>query len=301
MTKDNNLSPIDANRVRIVLVPENTTRFKTTKFADPATAKETEYLVAEGQLYELNKTDFKDAYNDKEVLTNGHRPLKSLILTKSEGDCLVLGRTPELFVVTPYNIVYFVLAFFEQALKQETVRLVPYDDIIEQMEFRELVSEDTLKAVCNSVVENDETFYQASKEKAIEYLKGKVQAIADHFPESIDSKLTRKLTRNLDGAVGDEIKHLAREEVAIDLLSSYISPFYVELLQKQYDFSPLQRHLADLAALDEKARIAEDNLLALNENLHKKRKLPAKKVAQKKTAPKVAVGRGALDMFFKHK
>ncbi|VEU21848.1 DEKNAAC102875 [Brettanomyces naardenensis] len=318
MTAEEVLTEVDRNSFKLVLLPNSRSTYTSLKLKNPVGQEIGEYLISqpEGKLYSLNKTDFKDSYNEKQRLTKNSQPLTSLLLTRSvqsaSPGCLLIGKAPEIYIATAFNQIYFLLSFFVAFLKQDHLRLLSYDDLMEKFEESEtlesLISQGisfkgSLERICDTVEEGGETFHKVSKSKVIEYLKQRVTKIVGNFPASVGSQVTRKLTGNVSSGsldLTDDIIRLSRTRSAINLLSSYVDDYYLRLLLKEYDFRTLDSYMEQLARIEEMNKVAEDNLQVLNERMNesggKKRKPVGKK---QKVVKRVAVGKGALDMFFK--
>lgn len=319
MTKEDTLTQLDRNSVQLIILPSQ--NLQTASFSK-VSLEGKDYLISkpEQTLLALNKTDFKDSYDTKQKLTKALEPLKSVLIssmpnkTKDE-PCLIVGQKPEIYVATPFNVIYFVLSYCVNILKREQQRMLPYDDLLERLEdsnsIKELIRlkipfENSLKLICDTVQENDETFYKVSIKKITAFLKGRVDRIVNNFPDTLNSRIQRNIGGNIQQDqlhFTDEIMELSRVKCAISLLSSYVDKFYLDDLVKSYDFTALDKYLEEYQKVEEENRIAEENLRALNQKVahgakSRKRKHSAKKV---KPVKKVEIGRGALDMFFKRK
>lgn len=327
MTKEQNISPIDQKSVRIVLVPQKngSSSYTSLKLRGPVGDEEREYLIEHpsNELYSINKTNFKDSYNPKQKLTPHSEPIKSILVTKSEchdleEPCLIVGQQPEMYVVTQFNPIYFLLSFFIPYLQRDSIRMLTMEDLGEKFEESDSLGElirnkvplqSQLTKICDTVDENGDTFYRISKNKVVEYLKSKIENIVKDFPSSIASKLINMLTSGIQEdqlKPTDEILRENQIKTSIQLLSSYVDDYYLDLVRKAYSFDELNDYTKKLAKFREMNMIAEENLRSLNENQSKERgrkrskKEPARK-SKKKAVKKVAIGKGALDMFFRHK
>jgi len=319
MTKEDILTKLDRNSVQVIILPIQDSH--TSSFSK-VTIEGKEYLVSspEQTLLALNKTNFKDSYDAKQKLTKASEPLNSILISSGIGvtqnePCLIVGEKPEIYVGTPFNVIYFLLSCCVDILKREKQRMLPYDDLLEKLEdsesIRELIKlkipfEDSLKLICETVKENDETFYKVSIEKITKFLTDRVERIVGNFPETLNLHIQRHLGASMQQdqlLLTKEVARLSKVKTAINLLSSYVDSFYLDVLRKSYNFNDLDEYLKQYRKVEESNRIAEENLRALNQKItsaskSKKRKHPAKKL---KPVKKVEIGRGALDMFFKRK
>ncbi|ODV86064.1 hypothetical protein CANARDRAFT_7425 [[Candida] arabinofermentans NRRL YB-2248] len=318
MTEDSVLSEIESSCIRLVVLPSNapTENFTSLILNHPSTHKATEFLINGSKLYELNKIAFKDYHNKKQRLTKQNKPLKSILLTNTtptNTDGIIIGKDCEILVATEFSLIYLLLDFFIDYLKKEKVRILNYDDLVELFEESESLGElirqvdnvdfkKHLDKICELIDEADDIFYKVSMELIMETLKITVSRIIGTFPESLNVTIVRKL--NLPSLKpSPEVIELSQIKSSIDLLSSYVSRFYLDKLIQEYNFDKLDEYMKEYKRVEEENKIAEDNLNNLNASLTnmpskgnpKKRKAEAKKNEVKK----VAAGKGALDMFFK--
>ncbi|QPG74041.1 hypothetical protein FOA43_001360 [Brettanomyces nanus] len=315
MTADN-ASQIDQNTIRLVLLPKynsSISSYTTISLKDPTNDGESrQFLVSqpENKLYSLNKTDFKDQYKEKQKVTKNGQPIKSLMLTTTtKSNCLIIGKTPEIYVGTIFNQIYFLLSFFVQFLRQDHLRLLSYDDLCEMFEDSESLGslikmkisfKESLETICETVRENGETFYKVSEARILDYINQRVDRIFEHFPCSLKSQLLRKLQRVNNLVPSTEVIKLSHINASIDLLSSFVDKYYLNKVRARYDFGPLIEYHEKLAQMEEMNKVAEDNLERLNEKLQNNgsSKRKRKQIGTKKVVKRIAVGKGALDMFF---
>ncbi|GMG22746.1 unnamed protein product [Ambrosiozyma monospora] len=339
MTADTEiLKNIDKDSLRVAFFPNtksSSSSFKTIKLTHPITKKSTDFLIPENTdnskqkiLYEINNINFRDSFNEKQRFTKDNKPLKSLLFTPADKNPdqpgLIIGQTTEIYVATEYNIIYSLLQFFRDNLRKERQRIVTYDDLVEQFEESELLTsliplgfdcKKQLTHICELIEENNEVFYKPSLLKILSYLRSRVDKIVNHFPQSLDVKISKKLIVPLVASSAssieelkatDEIIKLNKIRAAVNLLSSYVDNWYLEKLLDGYDFAPIDEFLKQIHELEEKRKAAEESINNLNEAMHsgggdknsKKRKAPPPS-RSKKQAVKVEKGKGALDMFFK--
>ncbi|KAG7695254.1 hypothetical protein KL951_003696 [Ogataea haglerorum] len=303
MTVSNN-----EDNIRLIVVPSNLqTPFKTIK-----PYKGSQLVVNSGRVYELNKANFKDPHNTAQKLTKKQQPLKTIFLAALDvsKDSLMVGKNCELWIATKYNPVYLLLDFFTNALSRENVRMVSFQDLLEQFERSETLQDlvdngidlqQPLLQICESVDENGETFYKPSMHKIVGYLSSKVDRLAQNLPSALVAATKKKLV--LPGfEPTDEVLQVRRKLLAIELIGSYVDAKYLEELKKLYPTEVLDSYMVEYKKKEQMTALAEENINTLNgmNAANPKKRKVEKKVARKEVK-KVAVGKGALDGFFKRK
>ncbi|KAG7856045.1 hypothetical protein KL919_004438 [Ogataea angusta] len=296
------------DNIRLIVVPCNlTTPFKAIK-----PYKRSQLVVNNGLVYELNKTNFKDPHNTTQKLTKKQQPLKTIFLAAMDAsvDSLMVGNNCELWIATKYNPVYLLLDFFTDALSRERVRMVSFQDLLEQFEGCETLQEllengvdlrKPLLQICESVDENDETFYKPSMQKIVSYLSSKVDRLAQNLPSALVASTKKKLA--LPGfEPTDEVLQVSRKQLAIELISSYVDAKYVAELKNLYPTEILDSYMMEYRKKEQMTALAEENINTLNGmNAANPKKRKVEKKVVRKEVKKVAVGKGALDGFFKKK
>ncbi|ESW98244.1 hypothetical protein KL918_004010 [Ogataea parapolymorpha] len=296
------------DNIRLIVVPGNIqTPFKTIK-----PYKGFQLVVNDGLVYELNKTNFRDPHNATQKLTKKQQPLKTIFLAALDAsmDSLMVGNNCELWIATKYNPVYLLLDFFTDALSREHVRMVSFQDLLEQFEGCETLQEllengvdlqKPLLQICESVDENDETFYKPSMQKIIGYLSSKVNHLAQNLPSALVASAKKKLA--LPGfEPTDEVLQVSKKQLAIELISSYVDAKYLNDLKKLYSTEILDSYMVEYKRKEQSTALAEENINTLNGmNAANPKKRKVEKKVVRKEVKKVAVGKGALDGFFKKK
>lgn len=294
----------------------------------PKTLKSVQYLYDEKEkkLFELKKMTFDNPHQPSQVRKTARgEVLRSLMFCPADTRKTLFVESSDILVATPFNPVYFLLSFFAPQLEKceyesSNPRLKTFDDLIEDwmddssslqklpVLEDESSSRKLLAAISESVEEGGETYHKISVEKIMLFLNEKLQAICCAFPDSILQQLvTPDLTSPLSSVSGERIPEelvaAFKHRHAIHLLGSYLHSYYIE---KLYETAPnsvvLNSHLKLVQQQVLEQKLAEENLQKLNESLsnEKKRKGNQKGNAKtKKPAQKVAMGKGALDSFFK--
>ncbi|KAG7887538.1 hypothetical protein KL936_004235 [Ogataea polymorpha] len=296
------------DNIRLIVVPTNIqTPLKTIK-----PYKGLQLVVNNGTVYELNKTNFRDPHNATQKLTKKQQPLKTIFLAALDAsvDCLMVGNNCELWIATKYNPLYLLLDFFTDALNREHVRMVSFQDLLEQFERCETLQEllengvdlqKPLLQICESVDENDETFYKPSMQKIIGYLSSKVDHLAQNLPSALVASAKKKLS--LPGfEPTEEVLQVSKKQLAIELISSYVDAKYLDDLKKLYSTEILDSYMVEYRRKEQLTALAEENINTLNVmNAANPKKRKVEKKVVRKEVKKVAVGKGALDGFFKKK
>ncbi|CDK29650.1 unnamed protein product [Kuraishia capsulata CBS 1993] len=342
MTISENVKVFPKSEFRVLLVSDGSTFSETGEplhlsrlsLPHPKDEHSCTFLVDEKNkcLYELKKVNFY----------NPHLPVSKRPITTTKGECLnslivetvgsedgMVIEEPEIFVASKFNLVYMLLAFFEQNIKNLAYdadtstgsRFISFEDMSERLlddtdsPLKDLPAcffeQDTIgrafELLCDTMGEPDDLYYKLSLQKVISFLRSRVERICEKFPESImDSILKSKI--NAPSGKSEELDpetvRCCQKIYAIQLLGSYLSDFYVEQVSVCFrdDLNRGKDHLAKMASLHQEQRMAQQGIDELSASLSstngsKKRK----PVVQQKKVPvkKIAVGRGALDGFFK--
>ncbi|ODV94863.1 hypothetical protein PACTADRAFT_50717 [Pachysolen tannophilus NRRL Y-2460] len=208
-----------------------------------------------------------------------------------------------------------------------------------------------LNLIHDKIEENDEIYFRLNETKIIDMFDDKINKLSQSFPISIlqkliNPKLSAPMTiqqkellvlptppaskipsesstpKNIETIPSDQIPadiiEYAKINHSINILASYLSPLLVIKLRKKYDtkLTMLAQYKKQLDNMNEMREIAQNNLNALNENLHAEQENSKKrnnknnnnnstsnnfnkkrKILKKPVAP----GKGALDNFFKAK
>ncbi|KAJ8077250.1 hypothetical protein AAF712_004134 [Marasmius tenuissimus] len=178
----------------------------------------------------------------------------------------------KLTFLAPVDPVFLLIHMLRCLPKDQISQFRPADDIFEDLALKLEVSsaskepslhvlskdvqrftslrccKDALDRICEvERVGSEIVVYRFSQEKAVAYLRQKVERLSK--PEVIDS--SRILTRNLakDGLMEDEkedILEMGRMKSACDLVSQYLTPDFRTLLLASYDFAKLDEYLQRL-------------------------------------------------------
>lgn len=274
-------------------------------------------LATEDQLFELREvhgSSQHDTHPEPELPSGG--AVKSVIIEladSSEGGVL---KSPRLVTCTPFNIVFYVLNMMHNLKEVYMSRFHTLDDILEN--FKLHISNNTLRSkleasmeiVCTSIEENNELFFKLSMEKSFEFLSRKIELLKSLILSSSEFAVVGVIKGSLrqSNSVDEppaQIEELQTIKYSIDIIfGSYLS----EDLKSEYlefakiDFSPLIEYLEKQQANIRALAAIDDNMEQVVQTTKKSKKVrqQASNVkTTKKVVKKVAVGKGALDSFFK--
>lgn len=256
----------------------------------------------------------------------------------NEQSALVLGAEPNIYALTPFSPLYLLLSHFKSLLQKQFQddkqldtnnhkRLLSYEDltdsIYEKNKFIELLAKDyninlkpLLELICDSSSipsmdsdddDEDQFFYKISIEKIKKIIIQKVDGLVEmlSLKESFKSLKIRMETMFPNG-VPDDIKLLIWRQQAISLLSNYIDQWYIDI-SVTYNFELLDKFIDEKKEQERAQEMIEESIQQLHEgtaavlSAQKSKKAKVVKKPTKPKTPPVAVGKGALDMFFKKK
>lgn len=255
-------------------------------------------LVNGTNAFELREVNGKSPIREYQEprLPNGGA-VKSIIL-EGEKDGYVL-QLPNIVQCTKFNLTYVAIQAMS-AKEHYLQRFQTLDDILESFSDWAIKLEPLLqkpiKSICNVIEENGECFYKLSKEKVHQWLDVKVNAFATYIK---DSQLA--LSLQVKATLGEKAKPEVTEAQCFVLATDFIFEAYLSkalkeeyLATRKYNIQPLEEFMA------EKEREAKA-MAQVHKNMtfeaKPKRAPPKQKKAIKRA--KVAVGSGAVDLFFK--
>lgn len=320
--------PIDASVYQVIILPKHSAGpFQILNLPNPHDHVMNKFLLDKSslQILELKKINYKNPHltGQKVVTTRDGQVIKSLLLT-NENDGMVLEKL-EFLVGTNYDITWLLLSNYERAVESINnddsfkPRLLPKQDMIESWQDSHSVLSGipafffenndrldvSISKIFDILVENDESYYRLSIPKILKFLSDKVNLILDKFPESLYKKLIKqKLLISVEEELSLELIRSAKIHHSINLISCYISTLLISKLNKIYEKELViyKDHLARMSNMKSLQNVALDNLNNLNSNLKVEKRVMTqqnKAVKKKKVVAKVAVGKGALDGFFK--
>ncbi|EDK37635.2 hypothetical protein PGUG_01733 [Meyerozyma guilliermondii ATCC 6260] len=280
------------------------------------------FLVKENQVFELKNLGSKNPWlkNDKSVtLPRTGGAVKSLIIETDESGAVL--QSPDMIMATKFDLSFIFITIMAES-DTFSKRYISYQDILDTIgsqnpwinDLSDTLIINCLGKICETVVENQETFYKYSSEKTAEMLSEKVNKLEKSISNSsfVINDTIRQILHDPSSAnleIPSDIYNLAVMQHCIDLVCCYI-PFKVResVIKKMgSDFSPLDAYMKELKqkkkALDaaEQAmnEVAASTANAKKANAKLNGKANGKTKPKKKQVAKVAVGKGALDGFFK--
>lgn len=231
-------------------------------------------------------------------------PVKSVLLRSDNHQGAVL-QDPRFAVVTKFNMTYFFAGIFNS---QNTFssRFQDASDLKDQVLDLDVISgwnekidcefNRSLDILCETIEEGGQIFYKYSKDQLRLFLKDKIDKLTAYIIAKKNLSLYKVIRLSL----------LSQEEPPQSILEAQTLRFATDIIMVSY-FSPSDRAemLNALGYESEELAIYLRKVKSQNEsdNLHDTTvstpRIKAKTKATRKKEPKVAVGKGALDSFFK--
>lgn len=349
MTKlSNELVAAEPGHYKTILVPKHhlelnggSWKYISQKAAHPITGKTTEYMIAKSgnltELYTLNKINWTNNTLKNLATTPDGKPYRCLFITKENADdAIVIGSSPDLYMLGLFSPVYFLIAHFKQLLfkanndnaDQDKKRMISLEDLADSIcdsnEFLKLlVSEygvnlqQWIEQTCEKVsvpsmdsdeeVDQEDAFYKPSLKVIVNFIDAKINALSKSFSDKQRFiALNMKMDAEFTEKPSEKILALLWKKQAIDLMRLFVDGWYLEMWMKEknIDFSELEAfNKAELLR-----KQAQDTFSETLDQMHEgslsaeraKRVKPSVKVKPKPKAT-VKVKSGALDMFFKKK
>lgn len=273
------------------------------------------FLAKDNEVYELRQVGSKNPWlkNDKSVTiprTGG--AVKSLIIEHGESGSVL--QSPDMIVATKFDLSF---VFINIMIGNDTFskRFISYEDILDtignQNEWISSLSDslivNCINKICDTVVENQESFYKYSPEKTTKMLLdkvSKVESVLNSSNSSLSDHIRQQLydPTSIDSKIPTNIYGLALKQHAVDLVCCYAPVSLREEVKKQLncDFGALEEYMKQLKQKKKAVDAAEQTMNDIAASTNNAKKANAKTKLQKKvTTKKVAVGKGALDSFFK--
>lgn len=298
--------------VKLILLPKGYSSFDVISLSLGDSRKK--LLATSDQLYELREvygsSDF-DVPAQPQLPSGG--AVKSIILESKDSSKGWVLKTPSITTCTPFNIAYYVLnAMYEQP-GFYTSRFHTFDDIVDNLFLTSchptLASKIRLcmDLLCSTIEENGDEYFKLLLLKSFDFISEKVGRLKSLIKISPNFILAGNIAASLcspSDTPAPELVDLQTTKYCIDMIfGSYLS----EKLKMKYlehfhiDLSPLDTYLKEIESRNRAMAAIEENmesvvLVTKKANTKKSTKVG---LATKKPVKKVAVGKGALDGFFR--
>lgn len=301
---------------KVLLLPKGFDLFKVVKLPIPRnTSTSKSFLINKDgtAIFEMNEIKGFETEENRPKLKGGDF-VKSVIVEQGEIDGGVL-QSSRMIVSNRFNPVFlFIAIMFKEELF--TRRFITLEDIMDQFTSfsgdwithlsNELVT-DNLIQICETLDTNGEVFYKFSLDKSLNLINGRSRKLEEYLNNkgdelSIYQTLKHKLlnsARQLEQTVPPSILSLLIQQHSVDFICDTYLPedFKPKLISfANYNFSDLATYLEMLKQDEKNLKTVENNM---NSIVTSEKKKITKKVVPKSVKKKVAIGKGALDGFFK--
>lgn len=296
---------------KLILLPAGYSSFDIISL--PSRISKKKVLATADQLFELREVHGSSDYDahPEPKLPSGEA-VKSIILERKDSPQGVVLKSPVVVTCTPFNIAYYVLNAMYEQKDVYASRFHTVEDILDSLHLspcHKTVStkiEQCLDLICSTIEENGDHYYKFLMQRAFYFIQQRVERLELLVKNSPDFVLTGMITASLctsGDTPASEVVDLQTTKYCIDMIfGSYLSG----TLKKRY----LDYALIDLSPLDSYFKEIESKkraLAAIEENMESvvlvtqraKTKNSKSKTITKKPVNKVAVGKGALDSFFR--
>ncbi|KAI3406230.2 hypothetical protein KGF56_001072 [Candida oxycetoniae] len=279
------------------------------------------YLITTQEVYELNTIKGDDS---KVKLSNGEA-VKSIILEPQDHDIPgAVIQSGDVILATKFNIVYLLISIFDRHLSKfrnfKTLEDIKdsLSSIVEEYswiyDIPDTVYYRSLPVICDQIIEgNDEKFYKYSNEKSMSWVNDKIEAMSKFVREEKGNSILKRINMelndptNIESKVDTDVLQSTITRYSIDFIcDSYLIPDIKPKLinQFKYDFTKMEKYLLGLSQKRKNLEAVEANMSDVNRitsNTKSNSNSNSRKQAmvKKKATNKVAVGKGALDGFFK--
>lgn len=310
---------------KVILLPKYEGLYKIIKLPNILEQKSLKpYLLHKDQLYELREIKGDNPYlaNEKKrpVIPHSGESVKSFIFESTTNGCVI--QSPNLIVSSKFNLVYYLISIMHNN-NSFSKRFITIEDFLDSIssifENNEWVNAilmlmytSALSKICETIEENDEMFYKYSNDKVVEYLNNKVTQLVTYLSANSDLSIMYKIKQELYDPISEgsneiplDILQLSVAKHSIDMICGSYTPVEVRdqvLNNGSYDFEKLKTFLKNIQIKRKELELVESNMNEVVETTTKvevKKNDSKKKVVKKKQVKKVAVGKGALDGFFK--
>lgn len=300
-------------RTKLILLPKGYSSFDilTLPFGD----LKKNVLATDDQLYEIREihgSSEHDVRPEPELPLGG--AVKSIIIERRDSLQGAVVKSPNLLTTNPFNIAYYALNLMYKQKEVFTSRFHTLEDILDNLTIlsshNTLISkiEQSMDILCTSIEENKDHFYKLSLDKSFDYLSTKITSLKNFLIDTPDLILTGHIKSSLYLAGVEpttEIVNLQILKYSMDMIfGSYLSEQMKEdyLKHAKYDFSLLDEFVKRQESKNRALAAIEENMgsVVLSTKQAKNNSKISKTVkSSKKPAKKVAIGKGALDSFFK--
>ncbi|ODQ49553.1 hypothetical protein PICMEDRAFT_14988 [Pichia membranifaciens NRRL Y-2026] len=259
--------------------------------------------------------------------------------TASGGSSLIpatiLGSEPDIYAMTPFSPLYFLLEYFKPIIQKKhqnregndnDQRLLTYEDMMDEIcerdeflgklvhsfnfdlkKYLEIICDSTSIPSMDSDDEELSVFYKPSIEKIKQFLLTKVEGLTERLILKDQYRSIKLRWETMyPGELPEEIKLSMCRKQSVLLLSNFVDTWYIKE-SVDYDFSKLDCYIQKVRERENAEDMINESLQQLHEGTaavlsaqNKKVKTVKKQVKTVKSSS-VAVGKGALDMFFKKK
>ncbi|RLV90159.1 hypothetical protein JA1_004757 [Spathaspora sp. JA1] len=298
---------------KVILLPETAspTEFKLIQLPISNNLNQTKSYLYEPistTIYELNQIRSIESAK----LKSGDA-VKSFIIESGNSDGAII-QSPRTIISSKFNLCYLLISSL-YGQKNDT-RFITIDDFMDRLTWSQNLPESVLisalEKVCEELNNDDVTFYKFSIEKSLLFINEKILALVDFIanqPNSIIDKIKAELTdptNTTTEEIPQDILNQLILQYAIDYVcSTYIedSNFKQDLINKfEYKFDQVEKYLVEIREKQKSLALVEANMNEVINSTIKNRnkeKEQVKKSTKKIQVKKVAVGKGALDGFFK--
>ncbi|ABN66146.2 predicted protein [Scheffersomyces stipitis CBS 6054] len=317
---------VDSNS-RVILLPKSETPV-TYKVVDLPTSRDltsyNSYLLDKDTLYELGDVRNDNPYVKKEnmpLLKNGDA-VKSFIFEDEQNGEGAIIQSSSVIVSSKFDLAWLLIAIFYKH-NQFSKNYISAEDVMDKIagvfsgngndqwvhKIPYFLYEQSLAKISESIDESGDSFFKFSLKKSFEFVEKKVERLQTYFASGDNSVLVTIKGKLTDTTLAEHtipepiLKSMVLRYAVDYVCDSYIgSEFKKEFISfVKYDFSDLDKYLDVLQERQKNLQIVESNMnsVAQTSASASKKKVELKKGKKKEVKKKVAVGKGALDGFFK--
>lgn len=199
------------------------------------------------------------------------------------------------------DLIYEKNKFIELLVKDYNIELKPFLELIcDSSSIPNFDSDDEKE-------QEDQFFYKISIDKIKKIIEQKINGLVEMLLlQNSFKSLKIRIETMFPNKIPDDIKLLIWRQQAISLLSNYIDQWYLDI-SVSYNFELLDKFVDEKKEQERAQELIEESIQQLHEgtaavlSVQKSKKAKVVKKPTKPKTPPVAVGKGALDMFFKKK
>lgn len=304
---------------KVIVLPEKHQSF--TILSLPFESNSKKVLLSDDQLYELRQIDGNNPYiqdSKKPVIPRLGMSVKSYIF-ENEIQGQVISN-PNLIASSKYNLIYWLIQITYSNRSKYSSRFITFDDFIDKLssEYAIVSSltkiiEEKMPEIFEVINEGGEVFYKLSINKIFQKLNDKVNKLFETLKKNESFSITTKIKQDLYSDVNNT-------EIPISILNLSILKYSIDLIFESYlnkdikqdfikahkiNFIELDNYCKELKEKKKSLEVIESNMNSIVQtttkanNNRNSAKTVTKKKTTKKEVKKVAVGKGALDGFFK--